>query len=118
MDCSAHLFGRSSALSFSVGRSILVELLTKDQARRIACDDGGSRKDKRPNHQSGRLAISQCFYFDFFCVLLCFFAMALLLDDAPILTQWRITSERRMNQLGQRRIAANIAKLPDLLIKT
>jgi len=36
--------------------------------------------DKRPNHQSGRLAISQCFYFDFFCVLLCFFAMALLLD--------------------------------------
>ena len=80
MDCSAHLFGRSSALSFSVGRSILVELLTKDQARRIACDDGGSRKDKRPNHQSGRLAISQCFYFDFFWVLLCFFAMALLLD--------------------------------------
>src|SRR6516164_197063 len=62
------------------GVLFLVELLTKDQVRRIACDDGGSRKDKRPNHQSGRLAISQCFYFDFFCVLLCFFAMALLLD--------------------------------------
>jgi len=36
MDCSAHLFGRSSALSFSVGRSILVELLTKDEAQTIA----------------------------------------------------------------------------------
>jgi hypothetical protein len=36
MDGSAHLFGRSSALSFSVGPSILVELLTKDEARRIA----------------------------------------------------------------------------------
>ena len=38
MDGSAHLFGRSSALSFSVGRSILVELLTKDEARRIAAN--------------------------------------------------------------------------------
>src|SRR3974390_1540011 len=38
MDCSAHLFGRSSALSFSAGRSILVELLTKDEARRIAAN--------------------------------------------------------------------------------
>jgi len=38
MDCSAHLFGRSSALSFLTGRSILVELLTKDEARRIAAN--------------------------------------------------------------------------------
>jgi hypothetical protein len=39
LDCaggSVHLFGRSSALSFSAGRSILAELLTKDEARRIA----------------------------------------------------------------------------------
>jgi hypothetical protein len=38
MDCSAHLFGRLSALSFSAGRFILVELLTKDEARRIAAN--------------------------------------------------------------------------------
>ena len=70
-------------------------------------------------HQFGHLAISQCFYFDFFCVLLCFFAMALLLDvPRPSRKQWRITSERRMNQLGQRRIAANIAKLPELVRKS
>jgi len=31
-------------------------------------------------HRSGRLAIWQCFYFDFFCVPFFFFAMALLLD--------------------------------------
>src|SRR5215471_21401448 len=48
--------------------------------RRIRREGSLAMIDKRPNHQSGRLAISQCFYFDFFCVLLCFFAMALLLD--------------------------------------
>jgi hypothetical protein len=42
-------------------------------------------------------------YFDFFCVLLCFFAMALLLDaPLPSTKQWRITNEWRMNRLGQR----------------
>jgi hypothetical protein len=57
-------------------------------------------------------------HFDFFCVLLCFFAMALLLDaPLPSRKQWRITNERRMNQLGQRWIAVNIAKLPELLRK-
>jgi hypothetical protein len=34
------------------------KLLTKDEARRIACDDSGNRKDKRPNTRSGRLATS------------------------------------------------------------
>jgi len=33
------------------------------------------------------------------------------------LRQWRITNERRMNQLGLRWIAVNIAKLPELLRK-
>jgi len=40
------------------GRRSAAKLLSKDEARRIACDDSGSRKDKRPNIRSGRLAIS------------------------------------------------------------
>ena len=50
------------------------------QVRGEQCCGACARKDKRPNIGSGRLAIWQCFYFDFFCVLFFFFAMALLLD--------------------------------------
>jgi hypothetical protein len=68
------------------GRRAAAKLLTKDEARRIACDDSGSRKDKRPNigpavwqHQNSD-ALNEAhmpFDFDF---LFFFFAMALFLD--------------------------------------
>src|SRR5215472_13891079 len=82
-------------------------------------------KDKRPNigsavcrHQDRKTVTHVPF--DFFCVLLCFFAMALLLECAlPSPKQWRITNERRMNQLGQQGCSGgsrtNIAKLSELL---
>jgi hypothetical protein len=36
-------------------RRSAAKLLTKDEARRIACDDGGSTKDKWAEHRSGPL---------------------------------------------------------------
>ena len=36
-------------------RRAAAKLLTKDEARRIACDDGGSRKDKWAEHRVGPL---------------------------------------------------------------
>jgi hypothetical protein len=36
-------------------RRAAAKLLTKDEARRIACDDGGSTKDKWAEHRSGPL---------------------------------------------------------------
>jgi len=44
------------------------------------CGFALGQESQTAEHQSGRLAIWQCFYFDFFCVLFFFFAMALLLD--------------------------------------
>jgi hypothetical protein len=77
--------------SYQQVRSLRAKLLTKDEARRIACDDGGSRKDKRPNISPAVLATSNhdalneaYMPFDFLELLPFFFvAMALLLECAP-----------------------------------
>jgi len=69
-----------------------VRLFRRSAAKlRIACDDGGSRKDKRAEHwvrpawrhQSRDILSEAHMPFDFDFLLLCFFAMALLLERAP-----------------------------------
>ena len=71
------------------GRRSAAKLLTKDEARRIACDDVGSRKDKWAEHRVrptwrhlNRDALNEAHMpFDFLELLPFFFvAMALLLD--------------------------------------
>jgi hypothetical protein len=69
----------------AMGRIILnvaAKQLTRDEARRSSLAMG-SRKDKRPELMLGPFGefLNEAHVpFDFFCVPLCFFAMALLLD--------------------------------------